>query len=222
MEIVTYLNSIFWGWLVAGILLSCGIFYTLRLGFPQIRYFTKLIHNLQTDSVNNKGVSAFGALCSAIGSEVGAGSLVGVATALASGGPRAISWMWVTAILGMPIMFGEAVLAQLIVLLTHIDFLRDMVTLIIDSAFGIQQAAGGVLGYSVQEAFRYGIARGLFSNDAGAGITPSMHASANVRHPVNQGLSGMLGVFVTTIIVCSCTAFCILLSGQLGSGLPML
>ena len=91
MEIVTYLNSIFWGWLVAGILLSCGIFYTLRLGFPQIRYFTKLIHNLQTASVNNKGVSAFGALCSAIGSEVGAGSLVGVATALASGGPRAIS-----------------------------------------------------------------------------------------------------------------------------------
>lgn len=62
--------------------------------------------------------------------------------------------MWVTAILGMPIMFGEAVLAQLIVLLTHIDFLWDMVTLIIDSAFGIQQAAGGVLGYSVQEAFR--------------------------------------------------------------------
>lgn len=108
MEIVTYLNSIFWGWLVAGILLSCGIFYTLRLGFPQIRYFTKLIHNLQTASVNNKGVSAFGALCSAIGSEVGVGSLVGVATALASGGPRAISWMWVTAILGMPIMFGEA------------------------------------------------------------------------------------------------------------------
>ncbi|MGO5131836.1 alanine:cation symporter family protein [Mitsuokella jalaludinii] len=92
----------------------------------------------------------------------------------------------------------------------------------IDSAFGIQQAAGGVFGYSVQEAFRYGVARGLFSNDAGAGTTPSMHASANVRHPVNQGLSGMLGVFVTTIIVCSCTAFCILLSGQLGSGLPML
>lgn len=90
-------------------------FYTLRLGFPQIRYFTKLIHNLQTASVNNKGVSAFGALCSAIGSEVGAGSLVGVATALASGGPGAIFWMWVTAILGMPIMFGEAVLAQLFV-----------------------------------------------------------------------------------------------------------
>lgn len=107
MEIVTYLNSIFWGWLVAGILLSCGIFYTLRLGFPQIRYFTKLIHNLQTASVNNKGVSAFGALCSAIGSEVGAGSLVGVATALASGGPGAIFWMWVTAILGMPIMFAK-------------------------------------------------------------------------------------------------------------------
>lgn len=70
----------------------------------------------------------------------------------------------------------------------------------------------------MQEAFRYGVARGLFSNDAGAGTTPSMHAAANVKHPVNQGLSGMLGVFMTTIVVCSSTAFCILLSVDLNSG----
>ena len=325
MEVIKAINGVFWGWLIAGILLSCGIFYTIRLGFPQVRYFTQLIPNLWKASRNATGVSAFGALCSAIGSEVGAGSLVGVATALASGGPGAIFWMWVTAILGMPIMFGEAVLAQifrvknedgttfrggpayymrrglnakvlpilfsisvilgngvvycmvqsnsiagsfsgqaelpplaigvilvalvglvifggikrlltvasyivpfmafayiilaLIVLVTHAEWIADMFRLIIDSAFGVQQAAGGVLGYSVQEAFRYGVARGLFSNDAGAGTTPSMHAAANVKHPVNQGLSGMLGVFVTTIIVCSCTAFCILLSGALNGSL---
>ena len=325
MEVIKAINGVFWGWLIAGILLSCGIFYTIRLGFPQVRYFTQLIPNLWKASRNATGVSAFGALCSAIGSEVGAGSLVGVATALASGGPGAIFWMWVTAILGMPIMFGEAVLAQifrvknedgttfrggpayymrrglnakvlpilfsisvilgngvvycmvqsnsiagsfsgqaelpplaigvilvalvglvifggikrlstvasyivpfmafayiilaLVVLVTHAECIAAMFRLIIDSAFGVQQAAGGVLGYSVQEAFRYGVARGLFSNDAGAGTTPSMHAAANVKHPVNQGLSGMLGVFVTTIIVCSCTAFCILLSGALNGSL---
>ena len=325
MEIIQAINGIFWGWLIAGILLSCGIFYTIRLGFPQARYFTQLIPNLWKASRDTSGVSAFGALCSAIGSEVGAGSLVGVATALASGGPGAIFWMWITAILGMPIMFGEAVLAQifrvknedgttfrggpayymrrglnakilpilfsvsvilgngvvycmvqsnsiagsfsgqaempplaigailvllvalvifggikrlstvasyvvpfmafayiilaLIVLVTHAEWIMDMLRLIIDSAFGVQQAAGGVLGYTVQEAFRYGVARGLFSNDAGAGTTPSMHAAANVKHPVNQGLSGMLGVFVTTIIVCSCTAFCIMLSGALNGQL---
>ena len=113
MEIIKAINGVFWGWLIAGILLSCGIFYTLRLGFPQIRYFTQLVSNLWKASRDTSGVSAFGALCSAIGSQVGAGSLVGVATALASGGPGAIFWMWVTAILGMPIMFGEAVLAQI-------------------------------------------------------------------------------------------------------------
>ena len=325
MEIIKAINGVFWGWLIAGILLSCGIFYTIRLGFPQVRYFTQLVPNLWKASRDSSGVSAFGALCSAIGSEVGAGSLVGVATALASGGPGAIFWMWITAILGMPIMFGEAVLAQifrvknedgttfrggpayymrrglnakvlpvlfsisvilgngvvycmvqsnsiagsfsgqaalpplaigavlvmlvglvifggikrlstvasyivpfmafayiilaLIVLVTHAEWIADMLRLIIESAFGVQQAAGGVLGYTVQEAFRYGVARGLFSNDAGAGTTPSMHAAANVKHPVNQGLSGMLGVFVTTIIVCSCTAFCILLSGALNGQL---
>ena len=325
MEIIKAINGVFWGWLIAGILLSCGIFYTIHLGFPQVRYFTQLVPNLWKASRDSSGVSAFGALCSAIGSEVGAGSLVGVATALASGGPGAIFWMWITAILGMPIMFGEAVLAQifrvknedgttfrggpayymrrglnakvlpvlfsisvilgngvvycmvqsnsiagsfsgqaalpplaigavlvmlvglvifggikrlstvasyivpfmafayiilaLIVLVTHAEWIADMLRLIIESAFGVQQAAGGVLGYTVQEAFRYGVARGLFSNDAGAGTTPSMHAAANVKHPVNQGLSGMLGVFVTTIIVCSCTAFCILLSGALNGQL---
>ena len=119
----------------------------------------------------------------------------------------------------VPFMAFAYIILALIVLVTHAEWIMDMLRLIIDSAFGVQQAAGGVLGYTVQEAFRYGVARGLFSNDAGAGTTPSMHAAANVKHPVNQGLSGMLGVFVTTIIVCSCTAFCIMLSGALNGQL---
>ena len=119
----------------------------------------------------------------------------------------------------VPFMAFAYIILALVVLVTHAEWIAAMFRLIIDSAFGVQQAACGVLGYSVQEAFRYGVARGLFSNDAGAGTTPSMHAAANVKHPVNQGLSGMLGVFVTTIIVCSCTAFCILLSGALNGSL---
>ena len=327
MEIIKALNSIFWGWLVAGVLLSCGVYFTFKYKFPQVRYFTKLLSNLKSANSAEGGVSGFGALCAAVGSEVGTGSLVGVATALASGGPGAIFWMWITAVFGMPIMFSEAVLGQvfrvknadgtyrggpayymekgmhnkilptlfsisliigigciyvmiqsnsiamsltgvapispiiagavlvvvvggvifggikrlsevasyivpfmaaayillaIFVVITHIDLLSSTIYLIFSSAFGASQVVGGVAGgtvtYGIQQAFRYGVARGLFSNDAGNGTTPAMHASANVKHPVNQGLSGMLGVFTTTIVVCSCTAFCILLSGEFGKG----
>lgn len=319
IAIIKSINGVLWGWLIAAVLLCCGLFLTGRFKFPQLRYFTKLLSNLSGANSAEGGVSGFGALCAAVGSEVGTGSLVGVATALASGGPGAIFWMWVTAILGMPTMFSEAVLAQLFrvknsdgtyrggpayymskglhskilailfsislvigigciyvmiqsnsiaaaltgvapvsslvaglalmvivglvifggvkrisdvasyivpfmagvyiilalfIVITNISSFIDMLVMIIESAFGIGQVAGGVAGYSVQQAFRYGVARGLFSNDAGNGTTPGMHASANVKHPVNQGLSGMLGVFTTTIVVCSCTAFCILLSDR--------
>lgn len=147
MEFVRQLNGIFWGWLVAGILLCTGLFFTLRLHFPQFRYFTRLFGNLacsmRSDQKAPGSVSGFGALCAAV---------------------------------------------------------------------------GGVAGYTVKQAFRYGVARGLFSNDAGNGTAPSMHATAVVPHPVNQGFAAMLGTFITTIIICSCTAFCILLSNQLGTG----
>ena len=103
MELLKTINGIFWGWLVAGLLLGTGIFFAFRLSFPQIRYFPKLfgalMHNRKAG--DGKGVSGFGALCAALSSQLGTGSLVGVATALASGGPGAIFWMWVTALLGM-------------------------------------------------------------------------------------------------------------------------
>ncbi|EPO5264131.1 alanine/glycine:cation symporter family protein [Providencia rettgeri] len=325
MEFLQSINNIFWGWLVAGLLLGTGIFFAFRFSFPQIRYFTQLFNVFKNNkkSSNEKGVSGFGALCAALSSQVGTGSLVGVATALASGGPGAIFWMWVTAILGMGISFSEAILAILfresngdgtyrggpayyiskglsckplaiafsismiigmgffytmvqgnsvilattgvidihpalvgliLVLLVSIiifggvkrisDFasffvpflsigyiflslfiialnvteLPAILYLIIKSAFNFDSAAGGAAGYTIYMAFRYGVARGLFSNDAGNGTTPSMHATATVNHPVTQGFTAMFGTFFTTIIVCSCTAFTILLTGALDSG----
>lgn len=327
MELVRTLNEVFWGYLVAGILLCTGLFYTLRLHFPQLRYFTRLFGNLRCSMQSSQkapgSVSGFAALCAAVGGQVGTGSLVGVATALASGGPGAIFWMWMTAVLGMPISFAEAVLAQLFrvknpdgtyrggpayymekglhskllsvlfsisllvgigffyvmiqsnsisialtgvapispllagiclviivglvifggikrlsevasfivpfmalgyllmavfVVVTHADMLPGMLESIFTQAFSMKSAAGGVAGYTMKQAFRYGVARGLFSNDAGNGTAPSMHASAVVPHPVNQGFAAMLGTFITTIIICSCTAFCILLSGAMGTG----
>ena len=83
MEWIKALNSIFWGWLVAGVLLSCGLFFTVRLKLPQVRYFTKLISNLRSANSAEGGVTGFGALCAAVGSEVGTGSLVGEAFLLA-------------------------------------------------------------------------------------------------------------------------------------------
>lgn len=75
MDIIRNINGIFWGWLVAGILLIFGMFITMRLKFPQIRYFSKLITNLSAKNSTKGGVSGFGALCAAVGAEVGTGSL---------------------------------------------------------------------------------------------------------------------------------------------------
>lgn len=325
MEMLRLINGIFWGWLVAGLLLGTGVFFAIRLSFPQVRYFTKLFNALLKNrkTKEKKGVSGFGALCAALSSQVGTGSLVGVATALASGGPGAIFWMWMTALLGMGISFSEAILAilfresngdgtyrggpayyiskglnckplaiafsismiigmgffytmvqansviiattsvfdvnpivigvilvalvsiiifggvkrisdfasvfvpflsvayillSLFIISLNIEKLPEVIVLILKQAFNFDSAAGGAAGYTIYMAFRYGVARGLFSNDAGNGTTPSMHATAIVSHPVSQGFTAMFGTFFTTIIVCSCTAFTILLTGALGTG----
>lgn len=324
MQIINMLNGIFWGWLIAGILLGTGLFFSIKIGFPQIRHFGKMFSCLRdTMKTEDNSVSGFGALCAALGGQVGTGSLVGVATALASGGPGAIFWMWMTALLGMPITFAEAVLGQLfrvknpdgthrggaayymekglknktiavlyslcmiiavgvfiamiqsnsisgalvgvvnippviagigvmilaalvivggikrlsdvssyvvpfmalgyitisvIIVVMNISKFPAILSLIFRSAFSLKAVGGGVVGHTMKEAFRYGVARGLFSNDAGNGGAAGMHATANVKHPVTQGFAGMLGTFFTTIIICSCTALCILFTGAMDSG----
>lgn len=101
-----------WSNIIGYVLLGVGLYYTIRLGFPQIRYAKDIKDVLKKNLKSDDNVSGFGALAAAVGGQVGTGSLVGVASALVAGGPGAIFWMWVTSILGMVITFAETVLGQ--------------------------------------------------------------------------------------------------------------
>ncbi|AXL21794.1 alanine/glycine:cation symporter family protein [Megasphaera stantonii] len=105
-----------------------------------------------------------------------------------------------------------------IIVVTHITEVPAMFETILQSAFSMEAAGGGAVGYTIKEAVRNGVARGLFSNDAGNGAAAFMHASAKVLHPANKGFSAMFGTFLTTIVICTCTGFAILLTGGLGTG----
>jgi AGCS family alanine or glycine:cation symporter len=325
MTFFTKSNGILWGWGMIWILLGTGIYYSVRLGFPQIKYFAYMFKvtiggRKKSDS---GGITSFQALCTGLAAQVGTGNLAGVATALVSGGPGAIFWMWMTAVVGMATIMAEAILAQvfrvdngdgtyrggpayyiekglgqrwmgilfsvciiismafifnavqcnsiaagiyggfgldkravaavvivltalvifgglrriarvteilvplmagiyilaaLYVVATHIAQIPEVFRLIVGSALGVKQVAGGVLGHTVAAAFRYGVARGLFSNEAGMGSTPNANATAEVAHPARQGFVAMMGVFVDTIVVCTATAAIVILSGELESG----
>ncbi len=311
-------NSILWGNLMTYLLIGTGIYYTLRLGFPQITGFKHMWHvTLKGRKSEEGGITSFQALCTSLAAQVGTGNVAGVATAIVSGGPGAVFWMWVTALVGMATIYGEAILGQVYrvkgtdglyrggpayylerglgqkwlavlfsisiiiamplifnavqsnsivsglkgawgfdtqkvgigviiltaivifgglrriakvaeivvpfmailyilgavyIVLTHLPELPGVIAGVFKCAFGAQQVAGGVLGFTVAQAARFGIARGLFSNEAGMGSTPNANAVADVRHPGRQGYAAMMGVFVDTIIICSCTAVILLLN----------
>ena len=102
-----------WSNVIGYVLLAIGLYYSVRLGFPQFKYSKQIKKVLKKNLKTSDGVSGFAALATAVGGQVGTGSLVGVASALAFGGPGAIFWMWITALLGMVITFSETVLGQL-------------------------------------------------------------------------------------------------------------
>lgn len=323
MNIFIDIANFMWANVIGYVLLGVGLYYSIRLGFPQFRYAKDISHVIKKNLKSDSNVSGFAALATAVGGQVGTGSLVGVATALVAGGPGAIFWMWMTALLGMIITFAETVLGQvyrvkledgtyrggpayyvrfglkskimsvitaffyvvgvglciafmqtnsiaqaltgvsninplyigivitiiaaivtiggvkrltdisskivplmaglyilavLFILITNITKVPAMLADIFKGAFGIKQSFAGLGGYTIMQAFRFGVARGLFSNDAGNGIAGIMHASADVKHPAEQGFLGMFGTFVTTIIICTLTAFAIMLTGVLGNG----
>ena len=140
------------------------------------------------------------------------GSTITIATlVIIFGGIRRISHF---ASLVVPFMAIGYVIIALIVILMNITEIPAMIMLIVKSAFGLEQAAGGAFGMAVMQ----GVKRGLFSNEAGEGSAPNAAAIAHTSHPVKQGLLQALGVFTDTIVVCSCTAFIILLSGIYDSG----
>ena len=311
--VVNFLNDILWGYVLIVMLLFVGTYFTLKTKFVQIRYFIQMIKILG-DSVGHKGgVSSFKAFCISTASRVGTGNLAGVAIAIASGGPGAIFWMWLIAIIGGASSFVESTLAQiykvkdgeafrggpayymekalnkrwmgvafsilisitfglifnsvqsntislafheafkldrsiigiilavatgaiifggvqrianfsaavvpvmatlyimvsLYVIISNISMVPEIFSDIIENAFGIRQAVGGGIGAAIMT----GVKRGLFSNEAGMGSAPNAAAAAETSHPVKQGFVQTLGVFTDTILICSCTAFMVLISG---------
>ena len=327
--LVGAVNTVLWDYALLFLLVATGIFFTVRLGFIQLRKFGEGMSRLfggfsmKGARAGKEGMSSFQALTTAIAAQVGTGNITGCATALYSGGPGAIFWMWLSAFFGMATIYSEAVLAQrfrttdadghvtggplyyiraafrgkfgkflsgffAIAIILALGFMGNMVqsNSIGDAfytAFGIPKLAvgvvvaviaafiflggvrriasftekivpimaffyivgcivilcinhatllsalrsifvcafdpqavfGGALGLSMREAMRYGVARGLFSNEAGMGSTPHAHAMAKVEKPQDQGVIAMMGVFIDTFIVLTLTALVILSSGML-------
>ena len=316
-EIITQVSDALWAYVLIAALLGCGLWFTWRTRFVQFRMIGEMVRLLADASVpaerEHKHVSSFQAFAVSVATRVGTGNLAGVATAIAIGGPGAVFWMWIIALIGAATAFVESTLGQLFkqrhadsfiggpayyirrglhsrwlsalfaVLLTitfglsynsiqsnticsamheafgwdplwvgvalaavalvivfggiqriarvsavlvpvmaigyfvlavvvigmNIQQLPHVLKLIVLDAFGVHQVAGGGLGATMM----MGIKRGLFSNEAGEGSAPNVAATAAVSHPVKQGLIQALGVFTDTLLVCSCTAFIILLSG---------
>lgn len=318
-SIITSVNDFIWTYILIAFLICCALYFTIKSKFVQFTMFGetfKLLANSNSsnnDDDGKKKVSSFQAFIVSIASHVGTGNLAGVATAIAVGGPGAIFWMWVIALLGAASSFIECTLAQLYkvkgddsfvggpayymsiglkkpwmgalfsvlliftfpfsfntvqsnticaafseafnfdpivvgivltlvtlviifggiqriakvssvivpimalgylalalyVVAINFTHIPDVFNLIISSALGWNQAFGGMIGVAMMN----GIKRGLFSNEAGEGSAPNVAATADVSHPVKQGLIQVFGVFVDTLIICTCTAFIILFSG---------
>ncbi|MDF1792534.1 MAG: alanine/glycine:cation symporter family protein [Thalassobaculaceae bacterium] len=305
-----------WGWALIPFLVVLGLFFTLGSGFVQIRYFLRMFSILMpANQPGAKGhVSSFQALVVSVGGRVGGGNIAGVAVAITLGGPGAVFWMWMIALVGMATSLLECSLAQvykrsepdgsyrggpaqyiihglgkrytwlallyavsliaafalgfnafqgntvagavqdsigidrmwtgialavvtgivvyggirriarvaevvvpimavgyvamtIVIILLNIGEVPGMIATIVANAFGFEEVVGGGMGAAISQGLR----RGLFSNEAGLGSAPNVAATAYVRHPINQGIVQSLSVFIDTIIICSCTAFMILL-----------
>lgn len=313
-----------WGYPLLILLVGTHIFLTFRLKFIQ-RYIGKAIKlSLQRGSEGEGDVSQFGALTTALAATIGTGNIVGVATAVAAGGPGAVLWMWLTGVFGIATKYAEALLSvkyrvktkdgfmaggpmyvlergmnakwlgvifaaltavsafgignmvqansisQMVeetfniapwisglamTVLTAIVILGGIksiarvceklvpfmaifyvlgcivllamnyaqvpatLSLIITSAFSGQAMIGGFLGASMKEAIRYGVARGLFSNESGLGSAPIVAAAAQTKNPVRQALVSSTGTFWDTVVVCAMTGLVLVNSGEWMTGM---
>ncbi len=108
---------------------------------------------------------------------------------------------------------------SLVIVFANFSGIVDAFVLIIESAFNPTAATGGVIGATIKEAIRYGVSRGLFSNEAGMGSTPHAHAAANVKHPAQQGLVAIMAVVIDTVIICTLTALVIIMTKSYETGL---
>lgn len=321
-EWLNALNGVVWGVPMLAGILGVGLYMQIRLGFLPIRKLGtgfKLLFQ-RNESRGEGQISPFNALMTALSATIGTGNIAGVATAVVMGGPGALFWMWMTALVGMATKYSEAVLAVryrevdkygqyvggpmyyiknglgpkwvwlgtlfavfgacagfgigntvqansvadvlesnfgvskwvtsvalvllvgavliggirrisdvagklvpfmtvgyfgagILVLALNISEIPAAFSLIITSAFTPVAAQGGFAGATVWAAIRFGVARGVFSNEAGLGSAPIAHAAAKTQNPIRQGLIAMLGTFIDTIIVCSVTGLTIVIMG---------
>ncbi len=315
LKMIDSINTFLWSYILIIMLITLGIYFTFRTKFVQFRYFFEMFRLLGSgeskDAKKQGKVSSFQAFCMSTASRVGTGNIAGIAIAIVAGGPGAIFWMWIIALIGsassfvestlaqiykvkdgdsfrggpayyiekglnkrwlgiifsvlitisfgfvfnavqantvatafnsafgidktviglvlavltagvifggvhrvakvseiiVPIFAGLYILVSLFIIASNINYVPGVFKLIFESAFGIREIAMGTMGGMMLT----GIKRGLFSNEAGMGSAPNAAATAEVSHPAQQGLIQTLGVFTDTIIICSCTAFIVLL-----------
>ena len=311
------LSNYLWDWPTIILLLGTHIFLTLRLGAPQFKIFTAIRLSVSRDKESSGDVSQFGALATALAATIGTGNIVGVATAVAMGGPGAVLWCWLSGVFGIATKYGEGLLAIkyrvkapdgrmlggpmyalerglglkwlavlfalftalasfgigntvqanaistlaydsygipawltgaaicllaalvllggiksiarvcgalvpfmaffyvlgcIYILIANGQYVLPAIILIVKSAFTPQAAGGGFVGATVIMAARYGIARGLFSNESGLGSAPIVAAAAKTRNPVRQALVSSTGTFWDTVVICAFTGLVIVSS----------
>jgi len=342
-NVLNTIDDLVWGIPLIVLILAVGIFLTIRLKglqFTQLGKAIKLIKDNENDGKAGE-VSGFGALCTALSATIGTGNIVGVATALVTGGPGALFWMWIAALVGTATKFSECMLAlkyrevaddghiiggpfyyiekgmgknwkwlakifaffgvgvglfgigtftqvngissavnnffdpenawsvnmvgntyswtvvitgiiltvcvglviigglkriskvaeiivpfmavlyvvaALLVVVFNITKVPTAVVEIVQSAFGMRAAAGGAMG-AILVAMQKGIARGIFSNEAGLGSAPIAAAAAKTEEPVKQGLISMMGTYIDTIVICTLTGLTIVITGAWDMGL---
>jgi alanine or glycine:cation symporter, AGCS family len=318
------LSDFVWGPPLLILLLGTHIFLTFRLRFIQ-RYIGKAIKlSVQRSKEGQGDVSQFGALTTALAATIGTGNIVGVATAIAAGGPGAVLWMWLTGVFGIATKYSEALLSVkyriktkdglmaggpmyvlergmkqkwlgmifailtavaafgigntvqansisamvnetfhiapwitgvvlavltavvilggiksiarvceslvpfmaifyvggcIILLVMHASGIPSTIQLIFQSAFSGHAMFGGFAGATMKEAIRYGVARGLFSNESGLGSAPIVAAAAQTKNPVRQALVSSTGTFWDTVVICAMTGLVLVNSGEWMKGL---
>ncbi len=320
-SLIGHANNLLWSYLLIGLLLGLGLYFTIRMRFVQILKIGEMFRVLKdkNEGLQDNAISSIQAFFIGAATRIGTGNVAGVAMAIAVGGPGAVFWMWVVAILGgasafvestlaqiykvkdgagfkggpayymqkqlgakwlssifalgiiisfgltfnavqsntiaaaftnsfeingaiiggvlvaltaiiifggvqriakfsaiiVPIMAGFYILLAAFIVLTNLSAVPAVLALIVKSAFGFEQVLGGGIG----SAIMMGVKRGLFSNEAGMGSAPNAAATAVVSHPAKQGFVQALGVFFDTLVVCTATAFIILLSDSYTTGL---
>lgn len=316
-EFFTQLSGFLWGWPMMILLLGTHIFLTIRLRFPQRKLLTAIKLSVKRDNDSKGDVSQFGALATALAATIGTGNIIGVATAVALGGPGAVFWCWITGFFGISTKYAEGLLAIkyrirsksgkiyggpmyalerglgwrklaimfavftgiaafgigntvqanaiatlvkqsygvspwisgafvcaltaavilggiksisrvcstlvpfmallyvlgcITILIINSDYVVPAIRTIFKSAFTSRAAGGGFAGSTLMIAARYGIARGLFSNESGMGSAPIVASAAQTKNPVRQALVSSTGTFWDTVVICALTGLVIVSS----------